>query len=232
MPTVTPDQGLSLPIQADAANEQTAFANYNNGASGVENRLVKRYINLADRTARNPAPVAGEISYLTTPGVHYRWTGSTWFELYSLTAYKSVETQVVNNSTAFVNDSHLVIGMQANAIYAIDGHFFWDSGNTGKIKFIFTIPAGAASNLWTIAGPDTSSTTTTGVPNWSTSGGVTVALARGAAGIGTPVSGQVRGDVTVAGTAGNLQLQWAQNALEAVNTRVKAGSWLRITRVV
>lgn len=230
MPTVTPDQGLTLPIQADAANEQTAFANYN-GSNGVESRLVKRYINLADRTARNPTPTAGEISFLTTPGIHYRYTGTAWWELYPITAFKATETQVVNNSTAFVNDSHLVIGMQASAIYILDGHLIYDTGNTAKIKAQFTVPAAASSFQWALTASDTAATTTTGVPNWSTPGGVGNALSRGSAGIGTFLSGQIRGDVTTGVNAGNLQFQWAQNALEAVNTRVKAGSWIRLTRV-
>jgi hypothetical protein len=231
MPTVTPDQGLSLPIQADAANQQTAFASYNNTSSGVESRLVKRYTNFADRAARNPTPTTGEISFLATPGFHFRWTGSAWFELYPITAYKAAETQVVNNSTVFVNDSHLFIAMQANAVYAIDGYFAWDTGNTGKIKFVCTVPAGAGSNQWTILAPDTSSTTTTGVPNWQSLAGVGNTVARGGAGIGTFIGGHVRGDVTTGGTAGNLTLQWAQNAAEAVNTRVKTGSYLRLQRV-
>src|SRR5689334_15518535 len=102
MPVNSADQGLVLPIQADAASEQTAFASYNTGS---ESRLVKRYVDLADRTARNPTPTPGEISYLTNPGRHdFRAASGKWLEVRDLIVSKITETQVVNNSTTLVND--------------------------------------------------------------------------------------------------------------------------------
>ena len=233
MPTVTPDQGLTLPIQADAANDQTQFANYNNTSSGVESRLVKRYINLADRTARNAAPTSGEISFLTTPGQHYRYNGTAaaWWELYPVTAYKATETQVVNNSTVLVNDSHLAVALQANAIYALSGYIASDSGTTADIKFDWTGPAGFTMPMWGGARLDTAAGGFVGNLNaLSSAAATTIIVATGAA-IGSPTSINLGGAVLTAGTAGTLQLRWAQNTLEAVNTRVKAGSWIAITRV-
>jgi hypothetical protein len=232
VPTVTPDQGLTLPIQADAANEQTAFANYN-GANGVESRLVKRYINLADRTARNPTPTAGEISFLTTPGQHYRYNGTAvaWWELYPVTAYKLTETQVVNNSTVFVNDSHLALGLQANAIYGLSGWLAWDSGTTGDIKFDWTGPAGFTMPVWAGARIDSAVAGAVGNMTGLVSAAATTVVVAAGAGIGTFSSLNLGGAVITTGTAGTLQLRWAQNAAEAVNTRLKAGSWVGITRV-
>ena len=224
MPSLTADQGLSIPVGADAASAMTAFGNYN---SGVESRLAKRYVDLADRTARNPAPTAGEISYLTAPGrADTAVAGGIWWELRPIFIRKATETQVVNNSTVFVADSHLILPMVANARYELTGTVFWDSGTTGDIKFDWTVPAGGTVPFWTVTAPDTALAFNTAI-----SQGAATAIARGGAGIGTFVAGLFTGQVVTAGTAGNLTLRWAQNAAEAVNTRIKTESWLKLIRV-
>ncbi|MFK0252134.1 hypothetical protein [Streptomyces sp. NPDC090445] len=40
------------------------------------------------------------------------------------------------------------------------------------------------------------------------------------------------GRLTAGGTAGTLQLRWAQTASSATPTIIKTGSWLRLTRIV
>jgi hypothetical protein len=58
---LTTNQGLILPDGTDNANVPLSFTDYN---SLLENRLVQRYLSIADRTARNGAPNEGELSYL------------------------------------------------------------------------------------------------------------------------------------------------------------------------
>lgn len=223
MPVNSADQGLVLPIQADAANQQTAFASY---SPGVEGRLVKRYVDAADRTARNPTPTAGEVSYLTTPGRHdFYSSAAAWWELRPLFVRKTAETQVVNNSTTLVNDDALIIAMQINARYVLQGLVVVDTGTTSDFKAAWTVPAGGAIGKWTLVGQDASSNFNRGSISAATA--VTIA----GAGIGTFIYIPVCAIVTTAGTAGNLTFQWAQNTVEAVNTRVKTDSWLTLTRV-
>lgn len=223
MPTNTADQALTLPLQADAANEQTAFSSYN---TGVESRLAKRYVDAADRTARNPTPTAGEISYLTNPGRHDFYTGTAWWELRPLFVNKATETQVVNNSTAFVNDSHLILPLQANARYVLDGLICHDAGTTADMKYDWIGPAGFSMPRWNLVGADTANAfTTVGSAANSTP------LARVGLGIGTFVYLSLTGVVLTVATAGNLTLRWAQNAAEAVNNRVKQDSFIRLIRV-
>jgi len=73
--TLTTDQGLILPASSDPDNVPTSFASYN---TGVESRLVKRYLSAADRTTRNPTPTQGELSYLVSTGAFERYDGSAW----------------------------------------------------------------------------------------------------------------------------------------------------------
>src|SRR4030095_10205822 len=81
--------------------------------------------------------------------------------------------------------------------------------------------------LWGLSAVDTALAFSNGT---STTAGT--ALARGGGGIGVFVTGVLYGSVLTVGTAGNLQLRWTQNAAEAVNTRMKTESWIKLTRVV
>ena len=225
MPTNTPDQGLTVMANADPA---TIPANMTTLVGQIESRLAKRYANEADRTARNPTPTPGEMSYLTTPGRFDRAkAGPVWWEAEPSFVFKAAEAQVVNNSTAFVNDSHLALPLPfANARYMLDGLWFYDSGTTADIKWDWTGPAGFTMPHWAVTGDNTSL-----VVSVSGSTAASTAVTRGGAGIGTFESVTLKGMVVTAGTTGTLQLRWAQSALEAVNTRMKIPSWISLTRV-
>lgn len=75
MSTLSTDQGLILPVDADLGDVSTILDNYNDG---VENRLVKRYESAVDRGVRNPTPIKGELSYLNDSDVHERYDGAQW----------------------------------------------------------------------------------------------------------------------------------------------------------
>lgn len=82
MPTLTTDQGLTLPLATDADNVPLSMTAYN-GPNSVESRLVKRYLSVADRTARNGAPTEGELSYLLDINRYEYYTGAAWLPLVS-----------------------------------------------------------------------------------------------------------------------------------------------------
>ncbi len=76
---LTTNQGLELPDGTDNANVPLAMTNYN---TGIENRTVQRYLSVADRTARNPVPFEGELSYLGDTDLYYSFrTGLGWVVL-------------------------------------------------------------------------------------------------------------------------------------------------------
>ena len=231
MPVNSADQQITTPVLGDAADQAVAFGDYN---VDVEPRLVKKYADAADRTARNAAPTNGEVSYLSNPGRYDTWMApviSAWWEMRPLCAFKTAEAQVTNNSTVLISDTHLVLPMQANAWYTIEGMLVWESGTTGDFKVGFTVPAGAFLQRWALGSIDTTATTLIGVTNVGISSSAGSTLARGGVAVGTMQTGWLSGIVQTAATAGNLQLQWAQNAAEAVNTRMKQYSWMKLTRV-
>jgi len=228
MPTNSPDQQVTTPNGPDAAVAPQDFLDF---LADVETRLVKRYVDEADRTARNPAPPNGEFSFLAAPGRFDRRQAGVWMEAYPLFVRKATETQVVNASTVFVNDSHLVLPVQVNGVYDVSGLWVYDSGTTADIKWQWTAPAGATMPRWTVQGLDNAVGTQVGNFSAVPGAALTSTMTRNGAGIGTFVAVRMTGLLVVAGTAGNLQLQWAQNASEAVNTRMKTDSWLRLDRV-
>lgn len=213
MPTNTTNQQITVPIGTDAADNPQAFLDQ---IADVENRLVQRYTNLADRTARNPAPTQGELSILNTSTWYDRYTGAKWIPVTPIQVYKTV-TQNIINSVALTNDAELFVPLPAaNTVYAVEGIIYYVASTTGDIKFSFTMPAGATATL----GGLVLATTAGGATGDITAGAIGLpgvgVISAGGAGAGAAVVASLEATVLVAGTTGNLQLQWAQNALDAV----------------
>lgn len=144
-----------------------------------------------------------------------------------LPAYKAAD-QTVNNSATLVNDTALTVAVAANTTYAIEGFLAYDTSATADIKVAFTAPAGATL-LWSPLGLAGSSSGTSGSIDQRTL--TTNNLALGGAGAGTNAVANPRGTLVTSSTAGSLTLQWAQNAAEVSDTKVKTGSWLKLTKL-
>lgn len=91
MSTLTTDQRIVLAQSTDLNDFVTAEAALlgsstagASGTSGVESRLVKRYLSAADRTARNPTPAEGELSVLADTNLVQAYTGTVWSWPYPL----------------------------------------------------------------------------------------------------------------------------------------------------
>lgn len=110
MPTLTTDQGLSLPATTDADNVPVSMTAYN-GPNGVESRLVKRYLSIADRTARNAAPAEGELSYLIDLNRYETYTGTAWVPLYPSTAFAALVTSFTTTSVAYTTAGVALLGV-------------------------------------------------------------------------------------------------------------------------
>jgi len=230
MPTTTADQQLPLPAGADSADAPAFMTSF---AGVAEDKLVKQYTNEADRTSRNGTPGQGEICWLQNLKRFEYWndTAAAWWEVNPLIARKTAEAQTANNTTTFLSDTHLVLPMRASAVYKMRGFWYWDSGITGDIKWQWLGPAGFTVPAWTVSSVGTAVNNTVGNLDASGSNSATTAIGRTGAGIGTFVYGILEGIVVTVATAGNLQLQWTQSALEAVNTRMKTHSTLELLRI-
>lgn len=226
MPVNTSNQQITLPIGTDPADGPQAFTDQ---TADLENRLVQRYTSAADRAARNPAPNTGELSFVTGNTWYDRYTGAIWLPVTPLQARKTA-TQTVNNSTVLVNDTDLFINFPTVAAnWAIEGWLTYVSTTVADFKLTFAADAAITSfgfnpiGLATSAGGTTGDVTTQGTAALGTT--IAVGGSGGTAGI------WIAGRIVTSGVAGVLQLQWAQNTLEATNTQVLVGSWLRLVAI-
>jgi hypothetical protein len=222
MSTVTTDQGIVIPVGTDGADNPQAFINQ---TAGLESRVVLRYASNADRTARNPAPVTGQLSIVAGNTWYDRWTGSKWLPATPYSVYASAE-QIVNNSTVLVNSTFLTLPLPvANTAYGISVLLRYASTAVADFKFTFAIPAGSSL---TFGGPFLDPATGGGTSGLSYYGETfppgTAAI--GGAGAGTGLIAKVEASILLAGTTGNVTLQFAQNVAEVSNTRLLNASFM------
>lgn len=223
MSTVTTDQGIVIPVGTDGADNPQAFVDQ---IGGVETRLVLRYASDADRLARHTAPLFGDLSIVAGNTWYDRWTGAKWMPVTPISSFKT-GSQLVNNSTALVALTSMVVSLPAiNTNYAIDGYIVYNSSTVADIKFSGTIPAGAASSI-AITGGAVGIAAASGDANFAIADlAAAQVIQLGGAGVGINMGVMLSGAVSVGATAGNLQLTFAQNTLEATNTTVGSRSWL------
>ncbi len=135
--------------------------------------------------------------------------------------------QSVLNSTTLVNDTALFFVIAAGEAWAFEFSLWYTGSTTGDIKIALTVPTGFSALRWTALGQPTTATAA-GAPtqaNTVTASGTAVAF--GALGTTVFTHILVKGYVLNGTTAGNVQLQFAQNALDATSaTTMQDGSYL------
>lgn len=142
--------------------------------------------------------------------------------LVPLIARKTAD-ETVNNSATMQDDNDMVLAVAANATYQIEGAWYYNTGTTPDIKMQFTFPAGLTM-FYVVEGVAVS----TSVLGQFKSIQTTVSILEGVAGdrIAT-----IEGLVIVSSTAGNLRVQWAQNTANASDTKMLAGSYIKLMRL-
>jgi len=232
MPTPTPNQGIPIQNGPDAANLPGAQTSE---VAVVEPRLVQQYTNLADRTARNPAPTENQVSALAAEDRVDIYDSANWVSLYrrSLSTYVEVLTdQVITNTIVLQNITALVAPVPTAGTFHWEVDMFYDTSTTEKIQFAFTWPAGVTNARWGGLAIDTSVTAAAGIIKTSTVTTSGTAIAYGGAGVGTILAATFAGRMTMGGTAGNLQMQFCQNAAAATNTTVRLGARMKVWRIL
>lgn len=227
MPTVTPDQALGLPVDADAADAPVAF---NNFVAGVEQRLVRLYTDTADRTTRQLVVAENELSGLGTENRIEVYNGTANVSLHTRavhTAVRASASQVLTASTTVLqNVTGMTSVLTINAIFEFYMRVFYDASTAADIKFAFTIPAGA-SMRWGLDGLSAGGTN----PGYGTATASAAAIAAGGLGVGTVNMAIIQGEVSMGGTAGSLQMQAAQNTSDASVTTIFDRTYLEVWRL-
>lgn len=138
---------------------------------------------------------------------------------------RKTSDETVNNSAVLQNDDQLVAAMVASATYRFHLRLIINSGTTPDFKFTFTLPAGATGSMELFEGSSPTSAATVLQGPFSVT--TTVAMS----GVGADQIIIAQGVIVVSTTAGNAQLQWAQNTATGSNTSVKTNSFLHLQRM-
>lgn len=233
MPTNTSNQGITLPVGADVADAPVAFANQ---TSGLESRLNMRFTDTADRTARVPVPVENQVSLLGTENRTEVYDGTNWVSEYSRSMFAMVRktaNQSVSSGTTgttLVSATDLVATLPTAGIFGFRAALFYDSPDAADIKFAFPTIAGM-TGTYGIHGISTAGAGGVGTGQFSATTTFGTALICGGVGAGNGLLALIFGEVTMGGTGGALQLQFAQNTADAGNTTLRARSRMEVWRV-
>lgn len=136
--------------------------------------------------------------------------------------------------TTLQNDNELLVAVAANTTYKVDLHLLANEAvsNVIDVKCAWTFPSGCRldlanagpHNLWTGAAAQ-QEVEWAAWQNVTSSPSGSITFGTGT----TTLSVHARGTLQVGGSAGTLQLQWAQGTVNASNVTVKAGSSLVLT---
>ncbi|MCB0714353.1 MAG: hypothetical protein KDD67_18650 [Ignavibacteriae bacterium] len=135
----------------------------------------------------------------------------------------------VVSSTTLQNDDDLVIALNANETYQVEGIFYVTTTNAGHdFQIAFTVPSGTTMKLpYSSSRAGSTNYLENDVLTTSGSAGTVVDLASGSLHV---VS--IRGTVRTGGNSGDLQLQWADDNTGGTQTvTVETDSFLKVTRV-
>lgn len=136
-------------------------------------------------------------------------------------------TQSVTSSLTLQNDTELFVAVEANAIYFCDVIIQYDGPSAADLKMLLRTPT-SGSFVGNATGVATAGTTAFDVVTIGIGGNGSFDF--GTLGAGTQVL-TISGMLITSGTAGNLQIEWAQNTVNASATRVLSGSHMNLRRV-
>lgn len=234
MPTDTPDQQITMPVDADSADNPVAF---NQAVGDIEPKLVREYTTEADRTARMLVLGANDVSSLSAPTVGTArletYDGANHVSLVTRSLYAMVRKaadETVSNTTTLQNDDTLLCALPASGTFVFELDLLYSATTVADLKYAFNAAAGASLTVWGI-GLAVGATTLDGNLRANFAQGLANDRSLGGIGATTVVPAVIRGEIVPGGTAGNLTFQWAQQNLEVSNCIVRASSRLQVWRV-
>jgi hypothetical protein len=155
--STTTNQGLIVADPSDVNDVPASFTELLSGgvtpSAGLESRLVQRYLSAVDRTARNPTPNEGELSYLADTNIYEFYDGAAWALL--VKGYITDSTRVVNSAGVTTTET-VIDSVTFTAVAGQRYKLTWNSNirssvvnDTGRVIFRWT-PGAVASTAGTL----------------------------------------------------------------------------------
>lgn len=148
-----------------------------------------------------------------------------------LTAYRSTDATARSNTNTIssaADDDVLTVPVEANGVYIAEGMIVYSTTDVADLRIAWGTPAGATV-VHTANGPAGNATSSAAVSMRVSSDG-TFAIIGGMAG-GTDMVASPLALIRISSTGGSVAFRWAQNTAEVSNTILRAGSWIRLTKV-
>jgi hypothetical protein len=170
------------------------------------------------------------LSFTTIPVSNAELTAAMFAAL--INELRPIRAEKTSNGTAFpstttlANETGMAVAVVAGVEYDFDAVIVYEAGVTADIKLAWTFPT--ATFFYSAS---TISAAGSFLPIASAAEASGTAKTFGGQNIGVPVPITYTGFITVS-SSGSLQLQRAQSVSTAENTRINAGSWMRIRQAV
>jgi hypothetical protein len=148
-------------------------------------------------------------------------------ELRPRSVRKASDGTAFPSTTALANDEDLLLSATGGVTYDFESAVWYVAGTTADLKLAWTFPTGTLEYL--ALGYSTTSTTPDEVLSQAEVSDSPHSF--GGQGIGAPRYVWFRGRYACT-TDGTLRLRRAQNTSTAENTKILAGSWLRLQQAV
>lgn len=236
MALTTNINGIPYPENTDTTNYPTAFDNL---ADQIDTRLVARFASAAARDAAITSPIAGQMCFIQKSSGAYDlqiYRAGAWADMIWPTLVLKTTDEPRTNTTTLSPSDELLFFAQANSTYIIECRLMFRNSATDAADAKFGVygPAGAtAPGAVSLITPtlETSSINTQGT--WQAS----INLLGGSWSVGVFNSSSTssyvdtRIKVLTSTTAGNVGINWAQNAASANSTVLRSGSWLRYYKI-
>jgi len=166
----------------------------------------------------------GSLYQDTTNDELYMLIGGAWVKIVAtapsviVSKVRKTADQTVNNSAVYVNDTHLVLPVAGNETWDILTVLKFITGGVPDLKLRFIIPAGSSITAYSM----------NLIANGAVWGATDFDFTGDKKINGSGATGVIgfRALYIGAGSAGNVQLQWAQNTADVSDTKVLIGSCL------
>jgi hypothetical protein len=146
-----------------------------------------------------------------------------------LGARMTVDTAAVNNSTTLVTSTDLVLSLEANSTYYLQGTIFFDCSTTADAKVGWVVPTGATGS-WAADGPSTTSAGVSSTPVQRGSQVITGTLNVGGVGVGSTIAMMPTGVITTT-SAGTIAFRYGQLVAEVSDLVIRAGSVITAAKI-
>ncbi len=148
------------------------------------------------------------------------------------TAVLESDVSTISNATTYIDAAGLAVPLDAGATYIVEGYLAYVTSAAASVAITFSTPPDTVGT-WHLHGLEQAAGAVSGnlenIRRTFTPG--TAFSIQGAAGSGTSMMCIPTGFLYTARFSGQLQAQFAQIVSTASATTIKAGSWLRATRV-